>query len=64
MKKRDFFIMKAMDLKFSKTVKVSISIANFKNQAMLFESFDINLQHVYIIILSGAQTNCKICVEV
>ena len=34
MKKRDLFAMKERDLKFNKTVKISLSVANLRNQAM------------------------------
>ena len=43
MKKRDPFAMKERDLKFNKTVKFSLSVANLRNQAMLYGSLDIFL---------------------
>ena len=35
MKKRDLFAMKERGLKFNKTVKLSLSVTNLRNQAML-----------------------------
>ena len=52
MKKRDLFAMKERDLKFNKTVKFSLSVANLRNQAMVYGSLNINLRHT-LIILSG-----------
>ena len=52
MKKRDLFAMKERDLKFNKTVKFSLSVANLRNQAMLYGSLHIYLRHT-LIILSG-----------
>ena len=52
MKKRDLFAMKERDLKFNKTVKFSLSVANLRNQAMLYGSLDIYLRQT-LIILSG-----------
>ena len=52
MKKRDLFAMKERDLKFNKTVKFSLSVANLRNQATLYDSLDIYLRHT-LIILSG-----------
>ena len=34
MKKRGLFAMKERDLKFNKTIKFSLSLANLRNQAM------------------------------
>ena len=49
MKKRGLFAMKKRDLKFNKTVKFSLSVANLRNQAMLYGSLDIYLRHtVYL----------------
>ena len=45
MKKRDLFAMKGRDLKFNKTVKFSLSVANLRNQAMLYGSPDICLNY-------------------
>ena len=50
MKKRDLFDMKERDLKFNKTVKFSFSVANLRNQAMLYGSLDIYLRHTLIIL--------------
>ena len=50
MKKRDLFAMKERDLKFNKTVKFSLSVANLRNQAMLYGSLDIYRQHTLIIL--------------
>ena len=36
MKKRDLFTMKEGDLKINKTVEFSLSVANLRNQAMLY----------------------------
>ena len=52
MKKRDLFAMKERDLKFNKTVKFTLSVANLRNQAMLYGGLDIYLRHT-LIILSG-----------
>ena len=52
MKKRDLFAMKERALKINKTVKFSLSVADLRNQAMLYGSLDIYLQHT-LIILSG-----------
>ena len=52
MKKRDLFVVKERDLKFNKSVKFSLSVANLRNQAMLYGSLDIYLRHT-LIILSG-----------
>ena len=52
MKKRDLFAMKEKDLKFNKTVKVSLSVANLRNPAMLYGCLDIYRRHT-LIILSG-----------
>ena len=52
MKMRDLFAMKERDLRFNKTVKFSLSIANLRNQAMLYGSLEIYLRH-NLIILSG-----------
>ena len=38
MKKKDLFAMKERDLKFNKTVKFSLSVANLRNQAVLYGS--------------------------
>ena len=43
MKKRDLLAMKERDLKFNKTVKFSLSVANLRNQGMLYGSLDIYL---------------------
>ena len=43
MKKRDLFAMKERDLRFNKTVKFSLSVANLRNRAMLYGSLDIYL---------------------
>ena len=43
MKKRDLFAMKERDLKFNKTVKISSSVANLRNQVMPYGSLDIYL---------------------
>ena len=45
MKKMDLFAMKERDLKFNKTVKFSLSVANLRNQAMLYGSLNIYLRH-------------------
>ena len=50
MKNRDLFAMKERDLRFNKTVKISLSVANFRNQAMPYGSLDIYLQHTLIIL--------------
>ena len=50
MKKRDLFAMKERDLKFNKTVKISSSVANLRNQAMPYGSLDIYLRHNLIIL--------------
>ena len=50
MKKRDLFAMKERDLKFNKTVKISSSVANLRNQAMPYDSLDIYLRHTLIIL--------------
>ena len=50
MKKRDLFGMKERDLKFNKTVKISLSVANLRNQAMPYGSLDIYLRHTLIIL--------------
>ena len=52
MKKRDLFAMKERYLKFNKVVKISLSVANLRNQAMLYGSLDIYLRYT-LIILSG-----------
>ena len=44
MKKRDLFAMQERDLKFNKTVKFSLSVANLRNQAMLYGSQDISFK--------------------
>ena len=44
-----FFAMKERDLKFNKAVKMSLSVANLRNQAMLYGSLDIYLRHTLII---------------
>ena len=62
MKKRDLFAMKERDLKFNKTVKFSLSVANLRNQAMLYCSLDIYLRHN--LFCQETQTDSKICVEV
>ena len=41
-----------LKLKKKKTVKFSLSVANLRNQAMLYSSLDIYLRHT-LIILSG-----------
>ena len=43
--------MKERDLKFNKTVKFSLSVANLRNQAMLYGSLDICLRHTLIIFV-------------
>ena len=43
MKKIDLFAMKARELKFNKTDKFSLSVANLRTQAMLYGSLDIIL---------------------
>ena len=63
MKKRDWCAMKEMDLKFNKTVKFSLSVANLRNQAMLYRSLDIYLQHT-LIVCKETWIDSKICVEV
>ena len=63
MEKRDLFVMEERDLKFNKTVKFSLSVANLRNQAMLYGSLDIYLRHT-LIVLSGNIDDSKICVEV
>ena len=50
MKKRDLFAMKERDLKFNKTVKISSSVENLRNQAMPYGSLDIYLRHTLIIL--------------
>ena len=53
MKKRDLFAMKERDLnfdKFNKTFKISLSVANLRNQAMPYGSLDIYLRHTLIIL--------------
>ena len=50
MKNRDLFAVKERDLRFNKTVKISLSVANFRNQAMVYGSLDIYLQHTLIIL--------------
>ena len=50
MKKRDLFTMMERDLKFNKTVKISLSVANLRNQAMAYSSLDIYLRHILIIL--------------
>ena len=50
MKKRDLFAMKERDLKFNKTVKISPSVANLRNQAMPYGNLDIYLRHTVIIL--------------
>ena len=52
MKKKDLFAMKERDLKFNKTVKFSLSVANLRNQAMLYGSHLIYLRY-HLIILWG-----------
>ena len=52
MKKRGLFAMKERDLKFIKTIKFSLPIANLSDQAMLYSSRDIYLLHA-LIFLSG-----------
>ena len=44
--------MKERDLKIIKADKFSLSVANLRNQAMLYGSLDIYLRHT-LIILSG-----------
>ena len=50
MKKRDLFAMKGRDLKFNKTVQISLSVENLRNQAMPYGSLDIYLRHTLIIL--------------
>ena len=50
MKKRDLFDMKERDLKFNKTVKFSLSVANLRNQAVLYGSLYICLRQSLIIL--------------
>ena len=50
MKKKDLFAMKERDLKFNRTVKISLSVANLSNQAMPYGSLDIYLRHTVIIL--------------
>ena len=50
MKKNDLFAMKERDLKFNKTVKFFLSVANLRHQAMLYGSLDIYLRHTLIIL--------------
>ena len=52
MKKIDLFALKKRDLKFNKTTKFSLSVANLRNQAMLYGSLDIYFRYT-LIILSG-----------
>ena len=52
MKKRYLFAMKEAELKFNKTVKFSLPVANLRNQAMQYDSLDIYIRHT-LIILSG-----------
>ena len=52
MKKRDLFAVRERDLKFNKTVKFTLSVANLRNLAMLYGGLDIYLRHT-VIILSG-----------
>ena len=63
MKKRGLFAMKERDLKFNKTVKFSSSVANLRNQAMLYGSLNLNLRHTLIYFVRK-QNNSKIDVEV
>ena len=51
MKKRDLFAMKERDLKFNKNVKISLSVANLRNQAMPYGSLDIYIRHTLIILI-------------
>ena len=62
MKKRDLFAVKERELKFNKTLKFSLSVANLRNQAVLYGSLDIYLRYT-LIILSG-NIDSKIFVEV
>ena len=48
--KRDLFAMKERDLKFNKNVKISLSVANLRNQAMSYGSLFIYLRHILIIL--------------
>ena len=50
MKKWDMFAMKERDIKVYETVKISLSVANLRNQAMLYSSLDIYLQQTLIIL--------------
>ena len=50
MKKKDLFTMMERDLKFNKTVKISLSVANLRNQAMAYSSLDIFLRQILIIL--------------
>ena len=50
MKKKDLFAMKERDLKFNKTVKISLSVANRWNKAMAYDSLGIYLRHALIIL--------------
>ena len=43
--------MKERDLRFNKTVKFSLSVANLRSQAVLYGSLDIYLRHTLIILL-------------
>ena len=40
MEKRDLFAMMDRDIKFNKNVKFSLSVAKFRNQAMLYGSLE------------------------
>ena len=50
MKKKDLFALKERDLKFNKTVKISLSVATLRNQAMPYDSLDIYFRHTLIIM--------------
>ena len=50
MKKRDLFAMKERDLKFNKTVEISLSVANLRNQKMPYGSLDIYFRHTLIML--------------
>ena len=48
MNEKVLFTMKEMDHKFDKTVNFLISVANLRNEAMLFDSHYIYLQHILL----------------